>query len=100
MKPLLIALLLASQLQAEFLQDDKKKHGAVGTAIYYSCVGLGTLYKKHDINWMNRNTCWVANLVVAGLKEAYDKKHGGVADMNDITAQVFVPSVDIVLYEW
>ena len=95
--PLLITLSLSAQ---DFIQDDKKKHGAVGAAIYYSCVGLGTLYAKHDINWMNRSTCWMVNLAIAGLKEAYDKNHDGVADMNDITAQIFVPSLDIVIYEW
>ena len=83
-----------------FVQEDKKLHAGVGIVTYYSCVTLGALYMKHDINWMNRSMCWTANLALAIAKEAYDKNHGGVADMNDITAQVFVPSLDVVVWSW
>ena len=100
MKAFILAALLLTTANADFLQDDKKKHMAVGAAIYYSCVGLGNLYQKHDIDWMNRSMCWTVNLAVAGLKELYDSKGHGVADANDIFAQIAVPSVDVVVFSW
>ncbi len=100
MKKLTLVLTLCLSLQAEFLQEDKKKHAAVGTAIYYSCVGLGKLYMKHDFDLLNRSMCWTINLGIAGLKEWHDSKNGGVADFNDIAAQVFVPSIDVTVWSW
>ena len=99
---ILVSILVATTLNAQdFIRDDEIQHVAVMTFGYYSCVGLGTLYQKHDINFLNRWSCFAAVMIVGGAKEYYDYKSGtGVASFSDMSANIFVPAIDISIWSF
>ena len=92
MKLLLIALLLSSQLQAEFIAEDKQKHAIAGLAIYGGCVILGQILKKQDVtDSVNSKTCVLASVALGVGKELYDSRGYGTVDSMDAVATFAVP---------
>ena len=89
---LLLALLLASQLQAEYIAQDKTKHAVAGLAVYGSCIILGEILKKQDVTTaVNSKTCVLASIGVGVAKEVYDAQGYGTAEIMDGVATFALP---------
>lgn len=92
MKHLLIAALMLTSLNAEFLAQDKAKHAAAGLIVYGGCVAAGEVLDMKD--YFNTKTCVLASVSVGLIKEGYDALGHGNADAMDAVA-TFAPALAI-----
>ena len=99
---LLLPLLLTVSLQADFIQEDKLKHGAAGLITYAGCIFIGEILKKQDVtDAVNSKTCVLATIGVATAKEVYDNSADGhVAEFSDWTATIVAPLLISYTIEW
>ena len=83
MKKILIALLLASQLQAFSVEQDKQKHFAVGAAVSFTSANIA---KYYGLSTSDSYLVGVGMSFLAGfVKEAYDSRNGGTGfDTTDL----------------
>jgi len=98
---LLMTLLSTSSASTnDFIQEDKKGHAIAGISIYLSCLVVATIAQDNDINWLNSKTCLIPVYAIAIGKELYDTQSNGTASFDDITATVFIPSANYIIYTW